>query len=157
MERSEFNRRGSRGELIMEFKDNLRDALKEAQHHKKLYMELEESKEKLSRICYEGYNPVINFILNSLTANYIKRSSCHDVVIGDKVYPSCNVRLFNQIINSLTNLGSVKSEDPVKDLFDNQLFVEGYLDKDPIYSKEDNRILGYIIFLTEKGMDLVNE
>ena len=42
-----------------------------------------------------------------------------------------------------------------KGVLDNQLFTEGYLDKDPIY--HGNYHVGWVIYITDKGYELLKD
>ena len=134
----------------MEFKDNFKQALIQAEIIKDLNKEIDSRCKGLDIVCNSTYDTIINHIIKEITKNYINRKR-DTYVFMDKIYTSGCMVLYNTNIARLDATG-LKVD---KGVLDNQLFTEGYLDKDPIY--HGNYHVGWIIFVTEKGYELIKE
>ena len=133
----------------MEYVELLKRSLQEADKVKKTRSDLIEQKAILSLINNSSYSVIMNKILSGLSNTYIDGNISNNY--NTKIYPSTSTILY---VNDLVLLGTVS--DILKELKENQLFVEGYLDIDECYYAE-NFFIGYIVFVTDKGKSLLLE
>lgn len=157
MERAKFNRRRSKGELIMEFKDNLRKVMKQAQKIKDIKKQYDIEQAVLKDLCSEPYHKLIRIILRTLTENYIE-SETETKCILQKEYSSAYMILFKQLIIHIMKMDNndIDEKSIIDELFNNQLFTEGYLEYEELKTS-DNKLIGWRIFLSCKGNKLLEE
>ena len=142
----------------MEFKDNLRDSLKVADEIRKLKSEMEAKKIYLEDICSYGYHPLIKIILRALSNNYIDLEYNTVQSQSQEDYPYGYMILFKQLIIQIMKMSDSKIEEKniIEDLFNNQLFTEGYLEYEELKTS-GGKIFGWRIFISHKGYNLIKE
>ena len=141
----------------MEFKDNLINAMKQAQKIKDIKNQLEPEQLVLEDLCSQPYNPLIRIILRTITRNYIE-SETETKCILQKEYSSTCMVLFKQLIIQIMKMDNndVDEKSIIDELFNNQLFTEGYLEYEELKTS-DNELVGWRIFLSCKGHKLLKE
>lgn len=138
----------------MEFKDNLRDSLKVVNEIRKLKSEIEAKKIYLDQINTYPYHPIIRVILRGLSDAYIDLEDNKNT----EEYPYGYIVLFKQLIIQIMKMNNndVDEKSIIDELFNNQLFTEGYLEYEEL--KTNNKeLVGWRIFLSCKGHKLLEE
>ena len=141
----------------MEFKDNLRKAMKQAQKIKDIKKQYDIEQLALEDICSQPYHQLIRIILRTITRNYIE-SETDTKCILQKEYSSTCMVLFKQLIIQIMKMDNndIDEKSIIDELFNNQLFTEGYLEYEEL--KTNNKeLIGWRIFLSCKGHKLLEE
>ena len=138
----------------MEFKDNLRDSLKVANEIRDLKAKIEAKRIYLDQINTYTYHPIIRVILRRLSDAYI---DLEDNKNTEEYYYGYIV-LFKQLIVQIMKMNNSDVDEKyiIDELFNNQLFTEGYLEYEEL--KTNNKeLVGWKIFLSCKGHKLLKE
>ena len=138
----------------MEFKDNLRDSLKVTKEIRKLKSEIEAKRIYLDQINTYPYHPIIRVILRRLSDAYIDLEDNKNT----EEYPYCYIVLFKQLIVQIMKMNNsdIDENSIIDELFNNQLFTEGYLEYEELKTN-DKELVGWRIFLSCKGHKLLEE
>lgn len=134
----------------MEFKDNLRESLKVVKEIRKLKSEIEAKRIYLDQINTYPYHPIIRVILRALSDAYID--------LEDNKNTEEYIVLFKQLIIQIMKMDNsdIDEKSIIDELFNNQLFTEGYLEYEEL--KTNNKeLVGWKIFLSCKGHKLLEE
>ena len=138
----------------MEFKDNLRDSLKVTKEIRKLKSEIEAKRIYLDQINSYPYHPIIKVILKGLSNAYIDLEDNKNT----EEYPYGYIVLFKQLIIQIMKMDNndIDEKSIIDELFNNQLFTEGYLEYEELKTS-NKELIGWRIFLSCKGHKLLEE
>ena len=138
----------------MEFKDNLRDSLKVTKEIRKLKSEIEAKRIYLDQINSYPYHPIIRVILKGLSNAYIDLEDNKNT----EDYPYGYIVLFKQLIIQIMKMDNndIDEKSIIDELFNNQLFTEGYLEYEELKTS-NKELIGWRIFLSCKGHKLLEE
>ena len=132
----------------MEYVELLKRSLQEADKAKKIRSDLIEQKAILSLINNSSCSVIMNEILSGLCNTYIDGNISNNY--NNNIYPLTSTILY---AHDIALHGPFS--DVLKELKENQLFTEGYLDIDECYYEKF--FIGYIVFVTDKGKCLLLE
>lgn len=133
---------------IIEMEEILKIILNDSQKIKSLRNNLNDLMNNVFHLVYTGYDPINNYILKEITTNIINDTP---ITYNNKIYTSGSMIMYESIINFICK----ENEGSAKYLSENELFVKGYLAFDELIVHD--KLIGYIVYVTDKGYTLIND